>query len=58
MVWAESEAFAVFASSAGSDGLVELGVDGRGYYCVRENGKSQHFKSAKEAIEAYKRFLS
>ena len=60
--WLSNDAFITYASSTGKNGLVELGVDGRGNYAVRirhKTGRDTHFyKNANKAIKAYSEFLT
>lgn len=60
--WLSNDAFITYASSAGKNGLVELGVDGRGNYAVRirhKTGIDTHFyNNANKAIKAYGEFLT
>lgn len=60
--WLSNDAFITYASSKGENGLVELGVDGRGNHAVRirhKTGRDTHFyNNANKAIKAYGDFLT
>jgi hypothetical protein len=62
MNWLSNDAFITYASSTGKNGLVELGVDGRGNYAVRirhKTGRDTHFyNNANKAIKAYGELLT
>jgi hypothetical protein len=60
--WLHNDAFIAYASSSGKNGLVELGVDGRGNYAIRlrhKTGIDTHFyKNADRAVKAFKYFIN
>ena len=60
--WLNHEAFITYASSTGENGLVELGVDGRGNYAVRlrhkKGANTNFYKDVNEAIKAYGKELA
>ncbi len=59
--WKQHHAFISYASSAGEFGWIELGIDGNGFYAVKEKCKTgsttTFYKKPEDAKKAYKSLL-
>jgi hypothetical protein len=60
--WKQHKAFISFASSTGKNGHIELGVNGTGFYAVKQkkgmSSNTTYYMSEKEAIKQYAELLS
>jgi hypothetical protein len=49
-----SNSFMAFASSSGSDGVKQIGVNGLGQYVVKLGGLELYYSDPEKAVELYK----
>ena len=50
----QKDSFIAFASCFGRNIRLQIGYNGLGQFCVKENDKTAIFESAKSAVEHYK----